>query len=270
MSLLTIGRDVVDNNLKSIRRVPFPDKFWRIPVPFNFPGKTIVLPMPNILVLSVYINRPEILRYFLDHGADVNFLHDATGWAPMHFAALVNDIAMMQMLVDHNADVNISGNSAETPICVAIATNKPAAVSFLIEHGASVEPVTKGDVTGPNPIQLAIESGSKDIIALLLHKGVSTVSVDFSRVQNGDELQQWLLSDQWKSDHYHPDVIADRAPTERVEDVLEFEYPKCENINPRNRYTDQRYVAEMKERNRCMRDESVSDTSSDESVSSDE
>ena len=53
MSLLTIGRDVVDNNLKSIRRLPFPDKFWRIPVPFNFPGKTIVLPMPNILVLSV-------------------------------------------------------------------------------------------------------------------------------------------------------------------------------------------------------------------------
>ena len=266
MSMFTLGRDVVENNIKSIRRLPFPDKMWCIPVPFVFPGKKIQLPLPNLLILSVYINRPEILQYFLDHNADANCIHKPTGWAPIHFAAFVNDVAMMRVLIDHGADVNMAGHSGETPLCVALATNKPAAVVFLLENGASAE-------SGPEakPIQLAVESGSKDMIALLLRKGVSTLEVDYSQAPDGAELREWMLSEEWKtSDEYDPDVIADRYPAERIEDVLEFTYPECPEINTRTRYTDRRYVADIKERNRCLRDESVSDTSSDESGSEDD
>ncbi|KAK8885592.1 hypothetical protein M9Y10_041042 [Tritrichomonas musculus] len=78
MTLLRIGRSIVDNNIDFFETCPMVHLLTKIPVPFSFPGKNVTLMYPTPLILAVYLNRPEIVQFLLEHENDPDVIHKPT------------------------------------------------------------------------------------------------------------------------------------------------------------------------------------------------
>lgn len=87
-------------------------------------------------------NGPDIIRLLVEAGADVNarFVgsHEET---PLHWAASNDDVAAMDALLDHGADINATGGviANGTPLTDARAFLQRNAAARLIERGAECD-----------------------------------------------------------------------------------------------------------------------------------
>lgn len=63
-------------------------------------------------------------------GADVNE-RDEQGWTALHWSAGKGDVATVSLLLEHQADVTLTGRDNRTPLMVARAAGQPDAVSIL-------------------------------------------------------------------------------------------------------------------------------------------
>lgn len=100
---------------------------------------------------------------------------DAAGNTPLHYAANIGNIAIMQLLLDHKANLNIRNKHGETPIFLAlkepdacIGSGTPEmhhpALSFLINSGASLTVVNNARYT---PLYVACELGDNHAFAVI-------------------------------------------------------------------------------------------------------
>jgi uncharacterized protein len=74
------------------------------------------------------------------------------GNTPLHVAAVRGDVAPINCLLDHGADIDAIGEFGETPLHVAVQMNHPEAVRTLLARGASRH--IKNDL-GKTPLDLA-------------------------------------------------------------------------------------------------------------------
>lgn len=79
---------------------------------------------------------PEIFELFLDAGADVN-QKDANGNTPFLNAAYRNELAMVKLLSKDVKDFNIANNEGETALMLAVQSNSPEVVKFLLDKGSN-------------------------------------------------------------------------------------------------------------------------------------
>ena len=101
-------------------------------------------PMNGVTGLHVAVqhNLPEIVRFFLDHGARVDqaCYDDAPtpdpghvyGETALHFAAAGADREIVQMLLDAGADRSARSSRGESPLDYAIRNNRPEEVLRLL------------------------------------------------------------------------------------------------------------------------------------------
>ena len=120
------------------------------------------------LVWAVLMRRPDLVRRFIDAGADLNI---RTGFGtPLSVAASPPRsvrpgpaealIEIMQMLIDAGADVN-AGSMVHSPLAGAIEEGNADAIRLLLNAGAKVTPQLK---------QLAAETKSAKVIAAMKTK----------------------------------------------------------------------------------------------------
>jgi ankyrin repeat protein len=126
--------------------------------------------------------RHEVLQLLLQAGADVHAKTSSTGQTAVHMAAIaeaagLNDTAMVQMLLDHGASVNCTGNEGSTPLHIAAALGKVAMVQLLLRRGASINKATD---TGATALTAALYRHRPAVVQLLLSKGAA-VSADTLR-----------------------------------------------------------------------------------------
>lgn len=88
----------------------------------------------------------------LERGANVNETDSFFGETPLHRAAKVGDATMIQLLLDHGADVSAQTQYGDTPLHFAITGRNPEVIKLLLTHGAN--PSAK-DVFGRTPAQCA-------------------------------------------------------------------------------------------------------------------
>src|SRR5260370_41300422 len=78
-----------------------------------------------------------MVQLLIDHGANVNAL-DCEGDSPLHKASQIWDSDVAEFLVKSGANVNIRDTDDWTPLHVAAGDGNLNMVQLLIEHGADV------------------------------------------------------------------------------------------------------------------------------------
>jgi len=142
-------------------------------LPIDFKGSELNL------VWAVLMRRPDIVRRFIDAGADVN-VRTGIG-TPLSVAARPPRrmrrgpaealIEIMRMLIDAGADANF-GSAVGSPLRGAIETGNAAAVRLLLQAGAKLTPEAK---------QLAAELEDAGVIAAMKTKAAPRRSAPAKR-----------------------------------------------------------------------------------------
>ena len=159
----------------------------------------------SLLHVAISNKSLEIIRYFIENGANVNE-KDKNNATPLHIAAsneslkiveyliengakvrvrdkvdttplhIVLDLEIIKLLVQKGADVNAETFAGDTPLHSAInysfqETKHYAKIKFLIATGADVDAKNKG---GETPLMLAVRAGDLEAVRLLLDYNAST------------------------------------------------------------------------------------------------
>jgi ankyrin repeat protein len=117
------------------------------------------------LSLAAFFGHAETVNALLAAGAPVNAASRETmKLTPLASALAVqrNDIA--RTLIDHGADVNAKGDNDVTPLHTAAARGNLDSAKLLLEHGADINAVTKD---GKAPIAYAQERNHPEMVEFL-------------------------------------------------------------------------------------------------------
>ncbi|MEO8218722.1 MAG: ankyrin repeat domain-containing protein [Acidobacteriota bacterium] len=124
----------------------------------------------NAFTSAVAAGKEGIAGQLLAAGAKIE--DGASGLAPLQFAASAGSLSMIRFLVDHGADVNRGAKSGgQTALLSAIYAGKIEAVKLLIELKASVNAKTKD---GDTPLKAAQKGDQDDVIAVLKAAGAKS------------------------------------------------------------------------------------------------
>jgi len=93
------------------------------------------------------------VRSYLESGTDPNQPIPGDPSYPLHYAA--HSFAnIIQLLIDHGANVNVKDQNGKTPLHIAAVVPYMEGMQVLIEHGANVNAV---DDNGKTPLDYALE-----------------------------------------------------------------------------------------------------------------
>ena len=84
------------------------------------------------LMMAAIQNRLDVAEVLLARGAEVN----QPGWTALHYAATRGHMAMMRLLLEHNAYIDAEAPNGNTPLMMAAQFAPPLATKLLLEEGA--------------------------------------------------------------------------------------------------------------------------------------
>ena len=129
------------------------------------------------LCLAVW-EQPEMTRWLIDRGADVNATTDSTG-SPLQFAANRGDTVIVRTLLTRGATVNYQNRTWEAPLYLATRLGSTAVVRQLLESGA--DPNLTALNADRTALHVASIIGKKDLVELLLEHGANVNAKDSVR-----------------------------------------------------------------------------------------
>lgn len=104
---------------------------------------------------------------------------EAGGYTALHFAAFNGDLALIQLLLSKNAELNVQNFDGNTPLVMAVKGHQLKAIRLLVEGGADVNKSTE---QGSTAIHHAASMGYVDCMHLLKELGATTF---FDRTEAG-------------------------------------------------------------------------------------
>jgi len=138
----------------------------------NSPLKAGIFP-PLIIAASLYCNNFKTDKYkgliqlMMDHNADVNIQSSSKTTALM-IATNANDLEMVKYFLSYKADVNLKDDNGETALIKAAGTGRTEISEVLLEHGADPNIIPNNKETA---IMRAAKEGYINIVQMLLAKG---------------------------------------------------------------------------------------------------
>lgn len=116
-----------------------------------------------IMVSAVAFDRPDIVRYLISKGANVNEKTEKGSNAILN-ASCQNKLESAKILLEKNADISIRDNDGKTPLTIAAEKGNKEIVALLLSNGVDINQIGFKDKTA---LDLAKEKNNKDIIAML-------------------------------------------------------------------------------------------------------
>jgi ankyrin repeat protein len=131
---------------------------------------------PVILLHSQASNTTNALN---TQGVTANQLKN--GYTPLDLAEFASaHNKLVQLLVDHGADVNARAASGATPLFWAVMRDQKDDVKFLLDHGANPNiPDTYGDTI----LDCALHLGFQSTVGLLVDKGADVNAADQNSIR---------------------------------------------------------------------------------------
>jgi ankyrin repeat protein len=111
----------------------------------------------NPLFAATQWSHPEIVRYLLAQGAQVNARRKSEGGTALYAAVGRRNFELLTVLIQAGADVNLPLNSGDTPLMIASRNNDIEMIKFLKDKGAKF--------TSPNE-ELFFAASHGDVAAL--------------------------------------------------------------------------------------------------------
>ncbi|WP_333023560.1 ankyrin repeat domain-containing protein [Wolbachia endosymbiont of Pentidionis agamae] len=117
-------------------------------------------------------NRLEIVKLFLEYGADPNVDYGGT---PLYFAASRGRLEVIDLLLKNGADPNIGGTLG-TPMTAAMADGHIRVVKYLLEYG--IDPNSHSSLITAIRYYQSIDTNKPEIVELLLQYGADPTMKD--------------------------------------------------------------------------------------------
>ncbi|SFV53538.1 ankyrin repeat family protein [hydrothermal vent metagenome] len=90
----------------------------------------------SALDMAIKFKRKEIIQYCIDKGMELNRTKRKSGILPIMLAACFSDTELIEMLLEHGADINATDASGMSAKDYAKKLGQKKMVSFLSEKGA--------------------------------------------------------------------------------------------------------------------------------------
>lgn len=125
----------------------------------------------NALYAAVFEGHDEIISLLLESGANINECDGVDGEGPLHFAARMDRTALVRLLVEHGADVNVHDSGGVTPLIKALLWQRQDIACYLIKKGADIHTISRNPIESA-PLIVAARQCQLDMVKLLVEKGV--------------------------------------------------------------------------------------------------
>lgn len=130
----------------------------------------------NMTFLNACRNgQKSIVQIFLQKGGINVNKRDAEGNTPLHYACLKGFRDIVNMLLEHDADVSVANNCAETPLHVAARSGNKEIIGKLIQYGADQDATDKD---GRTPLICLLDNKRTDAALFLIEQGADTEMAD--------------------------------------------------------------------------------------------
>lgn len=131
--------------------------------------------------LAAENNWPNVIDYLLDNQAlDVNSRADDESdmgrWTALILAAQHGWIAAVEVLLKHDADVNLTRNDGTTPLISAIRNGHPEIVNILLENKKAKVNLDQKTNLGVPPLIMAVQKSDAITVDILLRHGANVNS----------------------------------------------------------------------------------------------
>lgn len=136
----------------------------------------------NALMHAVLNGNVEMTRMLLEAGANPDM--KGRGFTPLGRASLLGHTQIVRLLLKAGADVDKKSDDGNTPVIAATIMHRLAVVQALLPYHPDT---TVWNREGRVSLGIAVQEGSKDIVALLLQAGVDPNLMD----RNGNRPLQW-------------------------------------------------------------------------------
>lgn len=117
------------------------------------------------LGLACFFGHTEVAKFLIDQGVEVNTpSRNTQKVTPLHSAAAADSFEIVNLLVDHGADVNARQQGDFTPLHAAAQNGNLAMTRFLVERGARVDARTS---EGLSSLDYATKSNNTALVDYL-------------------------------------------------------------------------------------------------------
>jgi serine/threonine-protein phosphatase 6 regulatory ankyrin repeat subunit A/serine/threonine-protein phosphatase 6 regulatory ankyrin repeat subunit B len=125
----------------------------------------------SIYFLSVTKQLPslELVKYLVEHGADVN-AKDEKNMTALHYAAILYLSEIFMYLVEHGADINEKDENNRTALHYAAERGLLEIVKYLVKHGADINAKDEKNKTA---LHYAAKRGLSKIVRYLVQHGAN-------------------------------------------------------------------------------------------------
>jgi len=124
----------------------------------------------------------DVVRYLLDHGADVHAQANTQHSTPLHLASYNGGFKVARLLLNHGVNINVRDKKCRTPLHEALTDLNNShsdyyvdAVRFLLDHDADVD---AKDNNGSTPLHVISDHGNVKAARLLLEHGARVDALD--------------------------------------------------------------------------------------------